>query len=129
ANVRIGYAWHWNVDFAVEGGYANLGKLKTSWSEEFDKVYTSSKAQGLFIGAKVKYGFGSSWYVSARGGFLQGIIKQNGNGSYDNGSGTWVSDSFSNKSNHLGEYVGVGIGYDLTRQFSIGLNYDYYHNK
>lgn len=129
ANLRFGYVWHGNVDFAVEGGYIDLGKLSSDWADKYDQVHTSAKSQGLFAGVKVKYHFAGGWYVGARGGLYEGRIKQDGNESYAKSSDYWVSDTFSDDETHTGEYAGVGLGYDFGRHFGLGLEYNYYHNK
>ncbi|HEX7338442.1 MAG TPA: porin family protein [Rhodanobacteraceae bacterium] len=128
ANLRFGYVWHWNVDFAVEGGYVDLGKITADWHDTTDDYHETLKSQGLFAGAKVKYGFAGNWYVDGRGGLFQGQVKDDQIDNYVEGSQA-VTDTFRENETKTGWYAGVGVGCNLSRQFSLGLNYDYYHSK
>ncbi len=130
ANLRFGYVWHGNVDFAVEGGYADLGKLSSDWADKYDQVHTSAKSQGLFAGVKVKYHFSKGWYIGARGGLYEGRIKGHDTDRYTNSlDDSWTTSTSSEDETRVGEYAGVGLGYDFGRHFGLGLEYNYYHNK
>lgn len=128
ANVRFGYVWHWGVDFAVEGGYADLGEFETHYSDNNSSVHGSIENHGLFGGVKVKYGFARGWYVAGRGGLYQGKAEANSVSIYDDGI-THAEDTFSSDETKTGWYAGVGIGYDLSRHFSLSVNYDYFHSE
>lgn len=128
ASVRFGYVWHWSVDFAVEGGYVDLGKLTSNYADQYDTIRTQIKNQGAFAGVKVKYGFAQNWYVEGRGGLYQAKVSQDGSDVYVM-NGQQTTDTFSTDETKTNWYAGVGVGYDLSRQFSLGLNYDYYRSK
>lgn len=113
-NVRFG--WRWNNIVGAEVGYAYLGRPKIS-----DGINTfTAKTQAATIGVNAKYDFYQNWYVTGHGGYLRSRI-----------DGKWVSgtDSFSQKSWNNGWYAGVGVGYNVTKDVSLGINYDNYHVK
>lgn len=130
ANVRFGYVWHWGVDFAVEGGYADLGKINANWGGEYDTYHETVEAHELFAGVKVKYRFAQNWYVNGRGGIAQAKIKDRQIDTYQEyGDQSPSPHYFNYDKNKTSWYAGVGIGYDFSRHFGLELAYDYYRNK
>ncbi|MFC5741471.1 outer membrane protein [Dyella tabacisoli] len=113
-NVRFG--WRWNGIVGAEVGYAYLGRPKSS-----DGITTlSAKTQAATIGVNAKYDFYQNWYVTGHGGYLRSHIDAK---LVSGGS------SISEKSWNNGWYAGVGVGYNLTKDVSLGINYDNYHVK
>lgn len=123
--VTLGYVWHWGVDFAVEGGYADLGELTSDWADSTGSVHTTLKNQGLFGGVKVGYRFARNWHISGRTGLYENRMRQDGVEVYT-ANNTVVTDRFSYDQTKTRWYAGVGLGVDVTPQFALSLNYDYY---
>lgn len=141
-NVHFGYVWHWGIDFAIEGGYADLGKVTANWKDvytniiakgkdAYDTYHETAESHAVFAGVKVKYHFAQNWFVSGRGGITQTKYEDHMLDTYQE-----AGDQSSTTSNYLnsdetntGWYAGVGIGYDLSRHFGLGLAYDYYHGE
>ncbi|WP_199098157.1 outer membrane beta-barrel protein [Dyella sp. ASV21] len=113
-NVRFG--WRWNGIVGAEIGYAYLGKVKNN----FDFASVSAKPRVGQIGVTAKYNFYNNWYVTGHGGYLRSRTT----------GGVTVGDvSATAKSWNNGWYAGAGVGYDVTKNVSLALNYDNYHVK
>ena len=122
--VRLGYVWHWNVDFAVEGGYVNLGTLTDDYHNEDVVIHEKVKTSGPFAGAAMKYHVSDAWYLSARAGLFQSNVKIRNR---SEAPSIVANDRSSTSSSSW--YAGAGVGYDVTPKFGLGLNYDNYHGK
>lgn len=123
--LRFGYVWYNTVDFGVEAGFVNLGKLQYRYDDGAYKTARNLKIRGALVGVNGKYRFAGDWYVSAHGGWF-------GSRSAFNARESYRSDSWWRYSAHStgnGWYAGVGAGYDLTPNVSLGVNYDNYHVK
>lgn len=114
-NVRFG--WRWNGIVGAEIGYAYLGRPKGDFGDGLATF--STKARAITLGVNGKYNVYNNWFVTAHAGYLRSQSKNRFDllGVYD-AKGTNYND---------GWYGGLGVGYDLTRNFSVGLNYDNYH--
>jgi len=124
AALRLGYLWHGQVDFGIEGGYVDLGELKASLISGAVLEEAKVNAKGWLLGATGKYHFADQWFVSARGGWLHASSDVDYRISTPVGSMA-ASDSVDGD----GWYAGVGVGYDFSPHFSLGVNYDNYHVK
>ena len=113
-NVRFG--WRWNGIVGAEVGYAYLGKVKN----DFDFTSVSAKPRVAQIGINAKYNFYNNWFVTGHGGYLR---------SRTTGAVTVGDTSASERSWNNGWYAGAGVGYDITRNVALGVNYDNYHVK
>jgi OOP family OmpA-OmpF porin len=113
-NVRFG--WRWNGIVGPEIGYAYLGRPKTNEDGLFS---FSTKARALTLGLNAKYNVYDNWFVTAHAGYLRAQMK-------DRFDLAGLIDGKATNYNN-GWYGGLGVGYDLTRNFSVGLNYDNYH--
>lgn len=117
---RVGYAWHLNNgggDLGLEAGYVNLGRASGTVLTSNNTVDLSAKLSGPVLGANYKYTFSNKMFVSLRAGWFRSKFdaKVTGVG----------SQSFSGN----GAYSGVGVGYDITSNFSLGVNFDEYHGR
>ena len=113
-NVRFG--WRWNGIVGAEIGYAYLGKVKN----DFNFGNSWAKPRVAQIGVTAKYNFHDGWFVTGHGGYLRSRTT----------AGITVGNvSASEKSWNNGWYAGAGVGYDVTRNVSLALNYDNYHVK
>ena len=125
--VNLGYRWAVAPNFALgaEAGYTDLGK----WSGDLTLLsdppdggpLRASALKGWTVGANAHWNFTDHWYLSGRAGLfranLQGEYLTVASGSVDR---VRVDDT-SNK-----WYAGAGVGYDFTRNFGVGISYDYY---
>lgn len=113
-NVRFG--WRWNGLVGAEIGYAYLGQAKNT----VDSATAFAKPRVGQLGVTAKYNFFNNWYVTGHGGYLRSRTT----------AGLTVGDvSASQRSWNNGWYAGAGVGYDVTRNVSLALNYDNYHVK
>lgn len=116
ATLRAGYYWQSDVvDFGVEGGYASMGSAKGSLAgPNLSTLDYSAKVTGPLAGATIKYKFQNRMFLSARAGYFGSNIKLG-------------VDGFGSQSkSEGGSYIGAGAGYDITPQFSLGVNWDEY---
>lgn len=119
--VQGGYRWAVGRSSAigVELGYNDLGNIELGDAlVDDDPVLdqNASELHGWIAGANGRFAFTPKWYASARGGVY-----------------IWRGHGFSNDNELLSQdldetswYAGVGVGYNVTPAFSLGLNYDYY---
>ncbi|MDE2308808.1 MAG: porin family protein [Xanthomonadaceae bacterium] len=117
--VRAGYAWHIGNagDFGVEAGYVDLGRASGSVLVNNVSTGFGAKLSGPLLGANYRYTFSNKIYVSARAGWFRSKFDANIAGI--------GSQSFSGN----GAYSGLGVGYDITPHFSLGVNFDEYHGR
>jgi hypothetical protein len=123
--LRVGYRWHSVVDYGVEAGYTYLGGAKYEFADADGAAKIRQKSRGWLLGGNLNYNITDSWYVSARGGWylsrnlFQG--REFTDGQTDRGSlpAYWGT----------GEYLGAGVGYNISGAFSVGVNYDNYHTR
>lgn len=113
-NLRFG--WRWNGIVGAELGYADLGKAKN----DYNFASTWAKPRVAQLGVTAKYNFYNNWYVTGHGGYLR---------SRTTAGVTVGNTSASEKSWNNGWYAGAGVGYDVTQNVSLALNYDNYHVK
>jgi OOP family OmpA-OmpF porin len=121
----VGYKF--NKNFAVEGGYTNLGK--------FDYKYTGTGSLAGDTG-KVKYD-ADAWHVSAVGilpfaerfslfGKL-GIAATKAKNHYDvNAPALGLVESGSESKSRTNLLVGVGLGYDVSKNINVRTEYEDY---
>ena len=130
--LRFGYRWHSVVDYGVEAGYVDLGQTTTRgrFNSAPSYVVNSLQVRGVLLGGNLKYNIADNWYVSARGGWFRSKNE------------LYESPGFSvcplivpgggcpklhTSSTGTGEYLGAGMGYNISPHFSVGLSYDNYH--
>jgi outer membrane autotransporter protein len=124
---NLGYRWALAPNFAlgVEGGYTDLGKwtgnLVILTDPPEGSPYIDSELKGWTLGANAHWNLTDNWYVSGRAGLFRANLK----GEYLTiASGAVARASVDDTSNKW--YGGVGVGYDFTRNFGVGISYDYY---
>jgi len=117
-NVRFG--WRWNGIVGPEIGYAYLGRPKNVYDFGGDAFKNSIESRAVTLGVNGKYNFYQNWFVTAHLGYLR---SEQRNRFTDYTFGT--RDRFDSWNN--GWYGGVGVGYDVTHNVSVGVNYDNYH--
>lgn len=120
--LRVGYRWHSVVDYGVELGYAYLGQNTVHTSAGNTSGNLKQKSRGYLLGGNLNWNITDQWYVSGRAGWYRGrTVLQARNYSPDGRSaGTLRTDSST------GEYLGLGVGYNINQHISVGLNYDHF---
>jgi OOP family OmpA-OmpF porin/outer membrane immunogenic protein len=113
---NVGYRWALapNFLFGVEGGYTDLGNFSPKGNPS---GFSDAEIKGWNLGVNGHFNINDNWYLSGRAGFFRADLK----GTYGPLAAPVVVDDNSNK-----WYAGAGFGYDLSNNFSVGLNYDYY---
>jgi OmpA-OmpF porin, OOP family len=112
-NVRFG--WRWNGIIGPELGYVYLGRPKAEFGDGFGSF--SAKPQAATIGLNAKYNFYQGWFVTAHAGYLRSRTTMALDaGDFGSRYKTWNN----------GLYAGLGVGYDVTKNVSLALNYDNY---
>ncbi|BAL94991.1 outer membrane beta-barrel protein [Rubrivivax gelatinosus] len=95
--------YHVTPNFAVEGGYFNLGRSHA------DGTGGTAKAQGVFLDGVASYEFVPKWSVLGSLGVAEGHLKTS--------DGTDNSPALK---------VGAGLQYDLNQKTSLRLGYERY---
>lgn len=115
-----GYRWSLAPNFSLgaEVGYNDLGNIHAKNVFNSQSVITPGKSQlhGWTAGANAHFDLSPDWYISGRTGLY-----------------SWTGHGLSNDINPINKslnanswYAGAGVGYNLTRNLSVGLNYDYF---
>lgn len=115
-----GYRWSLAPSFALgaELGYNDLGNIRARNIFNSQPVVNPTKSQlhGWTVGANGRFDLSSNWYLSGRAGLY-----------------SWTGHGLSNDSNPIRQginnnswYAGAGVGYNISDNLSVGLNYDYY---
>ena len=113
-SVRFG--WRWNNIVGAEAGFTSLGQAKIS----ANNLTIGVQPKAVILGVNAKYDVYGPWFVSAHAGYLR---------SRTTGSVTYGNFHSSEKSWNNGWYGGVGVGYNVTDNVALALNYDNYHVK
>jgi len=109
-----GYKFTPNI--AVEAGYMSFGKTKAVFQVQNVNVDADLDVTGFGIGAAFHQDFATNWDFVARLGLAQIKSKLTAGA-----GGFSVSDSQSKAK----PYGGLGIGYKLTKQLSLGAAWDF----
>jgi opacity protein-like surface antigen len=114
AGVSGGY--YFTPNLGLEGRYMDYGKHDVPFVGG-----GSARVDGFGIGVVGKWHFDPNnigFYVDARGGFLR-THTDVPDGLQGGGGNVHLTDD------HSSGYIGVGAGWDFTRNFGIGANYEY----
>ena len=115
-----GYRWSLAPNFALgaEVGYNDLGNIHARNIFNSSPVIERGKSQlhGWTAGANARFDLSRDWYLSGRAGVY-----------------SWTGHGLSNEVNPVRKslddtswYAGAGVGYNLNRNLSVGVNYDYF---
>ncbi len=118
-----GYRWSLAPNFALgaELGYNDLGNIRAKNIFNSSPVIAPGKSQlhGWTAGANAHLDLSPSWYLAGRAGLY-----------------SWTGHGMSNDVNPVRKsldktswYAGAGVGYNVTQNVSVGLNYDYFDAK
>jgi outer membrane autotransporter protein len=103
------------TSLGVEVGYQYLGQITARGLSSDSSA--DSKLRGTTAGLDLRYNLSPSWYGELRGGAF-----------YAQGQG--LTDTASpqyQQFNRTQYYAGAGVGYNISPQWSLGLNYNYYN--
>ena len=117
-NLRFG--WRWNGIVGPEIGYAYLGRRKDILDNASRDTESSVNARAVTLGISSKYNFYQNWFVTGHAGYLRS--RRTDDDAYYLLNSTSTHTSWNN-----GWYGGIGVGYDVTRHVSLGINYDNYY--
>jgi OOP family OmpA-OmpF porin len=120
--LRVGYRWHSVVDYGVELGYAYLGENTVRVSTSDASGNLKQKSRGYLMGGNLNWNITDSWYVSGRAGWYRGRNVLQGRVYSAEGRSAGTLDTYT----ATGEYMGLGVGYNINPQFSVGLNFDHF---
>jgi len=122
--IKGGYRFAINPDTSLgaEVGYQFLGRASAqgSYTNNFagyNGNNAKSKLQGATAGLDLRYSFSPNWYGEVRGG----AFFAKGQGLTDDRTNPQAVRFDSTR-----YYAGAGVGYNITQQWSVGLNYDYF---
>ena len=106
--INGGYRWG---AFGLEAGYNDFGSFERSGN-------TSNKIDltGFTLGVNGKYNFADAWYVSGRAGLYRWDA--------DLRTTPPIGSSYNSSEKGTDWYAGVGVGYDFSPNFGIGLAFD-----
>jgi OOP family OmpA-OmpF porin len=115
-----GYRWSLAPNFSLgaEVGYNDLGNIHAKNIFNSQSVVAPGKSQlhGWTAGANAHFDLTPNWYLSGRTGLY-----------------SWTGHGLSNDVNPVRKslndnswYAGAGVGYNVTSNLSVGLNYDYF---
>jgi OmpA-OmpF porin, OOP family len=114
-DLNVGYRWSW---FGVEAGYVDFKRTNTEAFLDAMPLSYGFKEKGFTTGVSGHWDIISNWYLSARTGaffwreaFYTSPIGKKSSAARGDGT-SW--------------YAGVGAGYDFTKNFSLGMSYDWY---
>ena len=118
-----GYRWSLAPSFSLgaEVGYNDLGNIHARNIFNSQPVVAPGKSQlhGWTVGANAHLDLSPNWYLSGRAGLY-----------------SWTGHGLSNDINPVRRslndtswYAGAGVGYRITSNLSVGLNYDYFDAK
>ncbi|MBE1159011.1 outer membrane protein [Dyella acidiphila] len=114
--VKGGYRFAINPETSVgvEAGYEYLGFIDAKGANDVSSL--RGRLHGPTLGANLRWNFNPSWYAEVRAGAFyaqgQGLTNTYATG-YD-------------RFERVRPYAGVGVGYNINQNFSLGLNYNYY---
>jgi OmpA-OmpF porin, OOP family len=115
-----GYRWSLAPNFSLgaEVGYNDLGNIHAKNVFNSQPVIAPGKSQlhGWTAGANAHFDLTPNWYISGRTGLY-----------------SWTGHGMSNDVNPVRKglsdnswYAGADVGYNITNNLSVGLNYDYF---
>lgn len=127
-NINGGYRWKVtpNVGVGVEGGYADLGNLtirNAIHSADVNQRDSRNALRGFTLGGNARANINPQWYVAGRGGYFRA---SDNNVTYYNTVGEQLGIDDGRRAGRNSWYAGVGTGYNVNENLSVGVSYDYY---
>ena len=132
---RTGYGviggYRWNVGEKIgvgaEVGYTDLGNFRVKNvfnSHDVNQRSTTNALRGWMAGVNGRMDVTPQWYVGAHGGYFRANDNQH---SYNNSIGQSLGLASGGRSGRGSWYAGIGTGWNIDQQVSVGVQYDYFH--
>ena len=123
SQLDVGYRWSW---FGLDVGYVDLSRANTPIRKDQQGVVPyiyryGSKESGVTLDASGRWQIADHWYYEVRAGLYSWH-----NTFYQTYYAPTASHSKSSQS-AVSWNAGLGVGYNFTENFSLGLRYDAYH--
>ena len=115
----LNFGYRWQDTWGVEAGYVDLGKPEAKGFYYGYPYDLKLHVNGFTLGGNGRWRLSDTWHVTARLGAFFSKSKVTASG------GLQGEDS----DNDVNVYVGAGIAYDVSPNFSLGLNIDRYQAK
>jgi OOP family OmpA-OmpF porin len=113
--LKGGYRFAINPEASVgvEAGYQYLGVIDAKGANDDSSL--RGRLHGPTLGANLRWNFNPEWYAEVRAGAF-----------YAQGQG--LNDAYTSyqRFERIRPYAGVGVGYNIAQNWSVGVNYNYY---
>ena len=124
-----GYRWKVGQDLGLglEAGYTDLGnyRVKNAFNDnDVNQRSTTNALRGWLLGVNGRINLVPQWYISAHGGYFHA---NDNNNNYNNSLGQDLGLTSGGRSGRGSWYAGIGTGWDINENVSLGVNYDYFH--
>ena len=124
-----GYRWKVGQDLGLglEAGYTDLGNYRVKNvfnSQDVNQRSTTNALRGWLVGVNGRINLIPQWYIGAHGGYFHA---NDNNNNYNNSLGQDLGLTSGGRSGRGSWYAGVGTGWDINENVSLGVNYDYFH--
>jgi OOP family OmpA-OmpF porin/outer membrane immunogenic protein len=124
-----GYRWKVGQDLGLglEAGYTDLGnyRVKNVFNDnDVNQRSTTNALRGWLLGVNGRINLVPQWYISAHGGYFHA---NDNNNNYNNSLGQDLGLTSGGHSGRGSWYAGIGTGWDINENVSLGVNYDYFH--
>src|ERR1700755_3191420 len=122
-----GYRWNIGEDYALgaEIGYTDLGNFRVKNvfnSHGVNQRSATNALHGWMAGANFRMNLTPHWYYSLHGGYFRANDNKH---SYTNSIGQSLGLRSGGRSGRGSWYAGVGTGWNVSEQVSLGVHYDY----
>lgn len=123
---QLAGGYRWSSGFGVEFGYLGTGDFSQSFGVPFPGSLPSFRSStdvsfdGWMLGGNWRHRIGERGYFLVRGGVFDWGLDA------DSQVCKPTCERVSGEADGTDYYVGVGGGYDLTENLSLGLSYDYF---
>jgi hypothetical protein len=111
--INGGYRWG---AFGLEAGYNDFGNFEDKYTVAGQARLDKIDLSGWNVGVNGKVNFAENWYVSGRAG----LFRWDADSQF--GPVTGTRTKLSEKGTDW--YAGVGVGYDVSQNFGVGLAFD-----
>lgn len=129
--LAAGYRWKvapaWGV--GIEGGYTDLGNLVVKnvfHSDDVNQRQDTNALRGWLVGGNARVNVNEAWYIGARGGYFRA---SDNNAHYYNSVGQDLGLERGGRDGRGSWYAGLGTGWNVNNNFSVGVHYDYFRAK
>lgn len=118
---KLQAGYQFNKNFALEGGYFNLGKATYAAAFTGGVANASVKADGWSLSAVGILPLNEQFSLFGKLGAAYNTVKANATGTGGGSTITW-----SDKDSNVGAVYGIGASYNLTKQIALRAEYEVY---